>query len=88
MSGKIKYTEEEREIAEIILRIGRPQPIIIKKNEYFNVNKIIRKRKVYNKIKYLVSWEGYEDRYNCWVDEKILQEDVPELLEEYKKNTK
>jgi len=43
--------------------------------EYFEVNKILRTRKKGNRREFLVSWKGYGDKFNSWVNEIDLAKD-------------
>jgi len=43
--------------------------IVSKPNEsLFDVERVVRARKRADKIKYLVMWRGYYDKFNSWVD--------------------
>ena len=38
----------------------------------FEIEKIIKKKKVKGELKYFVSWKGYPSNFNSWVTEKRL----------------
>jgi len=38
------------------------------------IEKIIEKKKVKGKWKYLVKWDGYSDKFNAWIDEKQVED--------------
>ena len=42
--------------------------------EFYDVEKIVKKRKKNKKTQYLVKWLGYSDAHNSWVDEENLSE--------------
>jgi len=58
------------------------------KQEEFKVKGIIDKRKVNNKVEYLVQWKGYKKEDNTWEPRKTLMEDVPQLIKAYDKANK
>jgi hypothetical protein len=43
------------------------------KPEFFDVEKIIKQKKVKDKLLYYVKWLGYDDKYNSWVDSKQIK---------------
>ena len=46
---------------------------VIKNDEIYRVEKVLRKRKRNGKVEYLVKWKGYEDpKFNSWVPESDL----------------
>jgi hypothetical protein len=53
------------------------------KEEEFKVKQIIDKKKVGNKIYYLVWWAGYKKGESTWETKKKLMEDVPQKVKEY-----
>jgi len=45
---------------------------IIKKDDVYRVEKILRKRKPNLIGEYLVKWKGCEDKFNSWVSERDI----------------
>ena len=52
--------------------------------EYFNIEKILDRRKVNGRFEYLIKWEGYSENESTWEPIKNLKNAKP-LLEEYDK---
>lgn len=42
--------------------------------EFWKIEKVIRKRKRGKKIEYLIKWEGYSDEFNSWVPQKDVKD--------------
>ena len=61
-----------------------PKLVVIKEEEEFEVEKIINKRTVRGKEKFLVRWKGYTAEEDTWESRENL-ENAKELVEEYKK---
>ena len=45
---------------------------VIKENDVYRVEKILRKRKRKGVVEYFVKWKGYPDKFNSWVAEKDI----------------
>ena len=45
---------------------------IIKNDDVYRVEKILRKRKRKGVVEYLVKWKGYADKFNNWVSERDI----------------
>ena len=45
---------------------------IIRNDDIYRVEKILRKRKRKAVVEYLVKWKGYADKFNSWVSEKDI----------------
>ena len=45
---------------------------VIKKDDVFRLEKILRKRKRKGVVEYFVKWKGYPDKFNSWVSEKDI----------------
>ena len=45
---------------------------IIKEDDVYRVEKILRKRKRKGVVEYLVKWKGYADKFNSWVSERDI----------------
>jgi len=61
-----------------------PKPVIIEGEEEFKVEKIINKRTVRGKEKFLVRWKGYTAEEDTWENRENL-ENAKELVEEFEK---
>jgi len=61
-----------------------PKPVIIKGEEEFEIEKILNKRTVRGKEKFLVRWKGYMAGENTWENRENL-ENAKELVEEFEK---
>jgi len=61
-----------------------PKPVIIKGEEEFEVEKILNKRMIRGKEKFLVRWKGYTVEENTWENRENL-ENAKELVEEFKR---
>jgi len=60
------------------------KPVIIEGEEEFKVEKILNKRIVWGKEKFLVRWKGYTAKEDTWEDRKNLG-NAKELVEEFKR---
>jgi len=49
------------------------QKVLKSDDENFDVDRILKTRKRGGKIEYLVSWKGYPDKFNSWVNEITLK---------------
>jgi len=61
-----------------------PKPVIIKGEEEFKVEKILNKRMIRGKEKFLVRWKGYTVEEDIWENRENL-ENVKELVEEFER---
>jgi len=61
-----------------------PKPVIIEEEEEFEVEKILNKRIVRGKEKFLVRWKGYTAEEDTWESRKNLK-NTKELVEEFKR---
>jgi len=61
-----------------------PKPVIIEGEEKWEVEKILNKRKVQGKDKYLVRWKGFMAEGDTWESRENL-ENAQELVEEFEK---
>lgn len=52
-------------------------------NEYYVVEKLIKKEKRNNKIFFLVKWKGYSNKHNTWEPRSKLIQDVPDLVRKF-----
>lgn len=68
LKGRTKDGYYYRE--QLILRKEPPQP-----GQFFQVEKILGKRKKQGKVQYLVKYLHYENDFNTWVDEEDLFDD-------------
>jgi len=68
-----------------------PKPVIIKGEKEFEIEKILNKRTVRRKEKFLVRWKGYTAEEDTWKNRKNLRnakELVKEFEREYKEEVK
>ena len=61
-----------------------PKLVIIKGKEEFEVEKILNKRTVQGKVKFLVQWKGYMAEEDTWENRENL-ENAKKLVEEFKR---
>jgi len=61
-----------------------PKLVIIEEEEEFEVEKILNKRIVRGKEKFLVRWKGYTAEEDTWESRKNLK-NTKELVEEFKR---
>ena len=61
-----------------------PKPVIIEGEEEFKVEKILNKRTIRGKEKFLVRWKGYTVEENTWENRENL-ENAKELVEEFER---
>jgi len=59
-----------------------PKPVIIEGEEEFKVEKILNKRTIRGKEKFLVRWKGYTVEEDIWENRENL-ENVKKLVEEF-----
>ena len=45
---------------------------VIKKDDVYRVEKVLRKRKRKRVVEYFVKWKGYPEKFNMWVAEKDI----------------
>jgi hypothetical protein len=64
-------------------------PITKKKGaDVYHVDKILDKKKIKNKLHYLVSWKGFDESSNSWEPASVLKEDIPDEVKKYEKNNR
>jgi len=61
-----------------------PKPVIIERKEEFEVEKILNKRMVRGKDKFLVWWKGYTAEEDTWENRENLG-NAKELVEEFER---
>jgi len=61
-----------------------PQPVVIEGEEEWEVEKIMNKRKVQERDKYLVRWKGYTAEEDTWKSRENLK-NAMELVKEFEK---
>jgi len=64
-----------------------PKLVIIKGEEEFKVEKILNKRTIRGKEKFLVRWKGYTTEEDTWENRKNL-ENAKKLVEEFEREYK
>jgi len=72
---KLQVKEQRKEV---------PQSVVIEGEEEWEVEKIMNKRKVRGRDKYLVQWKGYTVEEDTWESKENLK-NAMELVEEFKK---
>jgi len=60
------------------------QPVVIDRKEEYKVEKILNKRKVQGKDRFLVQWKGYIAETNTWEERENL-ENTKELVKEFER---
>jgi len=63
-------------------KMETPQPVVIKGEEEWEVEKILNKRKVRGKDKYLVRWKGFTAEGDTWESQENLK-NAGDLLKEF-----
>ena len=61
-----------------------PKPVIIEGEEEFEIKRILNKRVVKGKEKFLVRWKGYMAEENIWKSRENL-ENAKELVNEFER---
>lgn len=69
---KPQYIIQDYDKNELKRRFYEEELQKISPNTEYRIEKIIRKRKVGNKIEFLVKWIGYPSKYNSWISGKSL----------------
>ena len=49
---------------------------VVKKDDVYKIEKILKKRKKGRRVQYLVKWLGYPDTFNSWIFKQDLQKRV------------
>jgi len=65
-------------------RKGQPSPVVIEREEEWEVERILNKWQIRGKDKYLVQWKGFTAESDTWEGRENL-ENAKEAVEEYKK---
>jgi len=65
-------------------KVTRLAPVVIEEEEEYKVEKILNKRKIRGKDKFLVCWKGYMVEANTWKDKGNLK-NTEKLVEEFKR---
>ena len=65
-------------------RKEQPAPVVIKGEEEWEVERILNKRRIQGKDKYLVQWKEFTAESDTWEGRENL-ENAREAIEEYKK---
>jgi hypothetical protein len=84
----IKYKVTPKDGEELKGYLPREQLQKIDKTEgevsvFYEVHKILKKRKVRGKTQYLVSWKGYTRAEATWQDAAQLREQVPDMVDAF-----
>jgi len=53
--------------------VTKPTPVIVEGEEEFEIEKILKKRKIWGKDKFLVCWKGYTVEADTWEDRGNLK---------------
>ena len=62
-----------------------PQPVVVKGEEEWEVEKILNKRKIRGKDKFLVRWKGFTAERDTWESRENLQ-NTDDLLREFEED--
>ena len=62
----------------------KPAPVIVEGKEEYKVEKILNKRRIQGKDRFLVCWKGYMAETDTWEDRGNLK-NAGKLLEEFEK---
>jgi len=62
----------------------KPAPVIVEGEEEFEVEKILNKRKIRGKDKFLVRWKGYTAETDTWEDRENLK-NAGKLVKEFER---
>ena len=54
----------------------RPPVYLIKKDDIYKIEMILKKRKMGRRVQYLVKWLGYPNTFNRWIFKQDLQKKV------------
>ena len=65
-------------------RKEQPVPVVIKKEEEWEVERILNKQQIQGKNKYLVQWKGFTAESDTWEGRENL-ENAKEAVKEYEK---
>ena len=65
-------------------RKEQPVPVVIKKEEEWEVERILNKQQIQEKNKYLVQWKGFTAESDTWEGRENL-ENAKEAVKEYEK---
>lgn len=61
------------------------RPVIVDGKEQYVVESLGAKKKIKNKVHYLVKWKGFDSKDNTWEPRAQLVKDVPEIVKEREK---
>ena len=50
------------------------QPVIADKNKYYRINQILQERKVKGRKQYYVSYQGWPEKFNYWVNANAVKD--------------
>ena len=65
-------------------KVVPPQPVVIDGEEEYEVEKILNRRKIWGRDKFLVWWKGYTVEADIWEGQENL-ENAKELVEEFER---
>jgi hypothetical protein len=85
-SGKVPYRYIVTGIPNVSYTESELRPAKEKQEEY-KVKEIIDKKKIKNKIFYLVWWQGYLKKDATWTPKSTLIQDVPHLVTKFEKSS-
>ena len=69
-TSPVTYELRDLDVEIIKGRFYEPevQKVSKSRDDYFDVDRILKMRKRGGKMRYLVSWKGYPAKFNSWVD--------------------
>ena len=65
-------------------KVVLPQPVVIDGEEKYEVEKILNKKKIWGRDKFLVQWKGYTVEADTWEGQENLK-NAKELIEKFER---
>ena len=65
----VMYAIKDLAVDEIKGRFYEPEfQLIVKADNVYDVEKVLKTRRRNGKVEYYVKWKGYSDKFNSWTD--------------------